>query len=172
MKGMSIQIERPTLPCSVCGTQVTELRRSRCWRCYSHWADARPVGLGASCTICNDKRRDNLRLLELKGKSIPFCHNCAGRTIKLDQIPEAIDELRHLLNRDRRDNERRNESRDHRLFPRERRVGDRRTMGRSDHTDPHIFMPELLEYVIELEEDDIEVIEQTNVREIPLPRPL
>ena len=38
-----------TVACGVCGAQVQELRRGRCWDCYRQWAELRPVGSGASC---------------------------------------------------------------------------------------------------------------------------
>lgn len=166
---MSIQVERATIPCTVCATKVTELRRGRCWSCYTRWADARPVGRGAACQVCGDKRRENLRLLELHARSLPFCHNCAARTIKLENVPEAIDELRALLRRDRRNGDRRTGRADRRLFPRERRVGDRRAMGvrAPGDNDPAVFLPELVDLIIELDDHDIEVVEETVVRERP-----
>src|SRR6478672_9168859 len=104
---MSVEVERATLPCNVCGAGVTELRRGRCWGCYTRWADTRPVGRGASCAICAEKRRGMLKLVELKGRSLPFCHGCAANLLRLPEIPESVEELRHALRRDRRDGDRR-----------------------------------------------------------------
>ena len=92
---MSVEVERATLPCNVCGAAVTELRRGRCWGCYTRWAESRPVGRGASCTVCHEKRRNQLKLVELKGRSLPFCHGCAAQVLRLAEVPETVEELRH-----------------------------------------------------------------------------
>src|ERR1035438_10828460 len=42
-ENMSVEVDRATLPCSVCGAAVTELRRGRCWGCYTRWAES-PIG--------------------------------------------------------------------------------------------------------------------------------
>ena len=63
---------------------------------------------------------------------------------------------------------------DRRIFPRERRVGERRAPPRGNgfhDTDPHIALPDFEEIVIELVEADIEAVEQTLVRERRRPRP-
>ena len=169
---MSVELDRATLPCNVCGAAVTELRRGRCWGCYTRWADARPVGRGASCTVCHEKRRGMLKLVELKNRSLPFCHGCAAHILRLADVPESIDELRHLLRRDRRDGDRRDgETIDQRIFPRERRVGERRGPSREAYadTDPNMRLSEFEEVVIELAETDLEDVEQTQVRARPLP---
>ena len=82
---MSVEVERATMPCNVCGASVTELRRGRCWGCYTRWADSRPVGRGASCSVCMEKRRNMLKLVELKGRSLPFCHGCAALLLHAEQ---------------------------------------------------------------------------------------
>lgn len=164
---MSVEVDRATLPCGVCGASVTELRRGRCWGCYSRWAEARPVGRGASCTVCFEKRRTQLKLVELKGRSLPFCHGCAAQILRLAEVPDTIDELRHALRRERRDGERRDgQTIDQRIFQRERRVGERRGPSREGYadTDPGIRLSELEEMVIELAEDDMQDVEQTQVR--------
>jgi hypothetical protein len=146
---------------------VSELRRGRCWGCYSRWAESRPVGRGASCTICQEKRRSQLRLVELKGRSLPFCHGCGAQILRMAEVPETIDELRHALRRERRDGERRDgQAIDQRIFQRERRVGERRGPSREAYadTDPGMRLSELEELVIELAEDDMEDVEQTQVR--------
>src|SRR2546421_490289 len=119
---MSVEVERATVPCGVCGARVSELRRGRCWGCYRQWAELRPVGRGASCVICQERRRDHLRLVELHSRSVPLCHVCAARTLKLDPVPLSLEALRLMLARDRRADERRGDGLDHRIFPRERRV--------------------------------------------------
>ena len=100
---MSVEVDRATLPCGVCGAAVTELRRGRCWGCYSRWAESRPVGRGAACTICQEKRRNQLKLVELKGRSLPFCHGCAAQVLRMLEMPDSVDELRHDLRRERRE---------------------------------------------------------------------
>ena len=121
---MSVEVNRATVPCGVCGAAVSELRRGRCWGCYTRWVESRPVGRGASCTVCQEKRRAQLKLVELKGVSLPFCHGCAAQMLRMTEVPDTIDEIRHALRRDRRDGDRREgEKVDHRIFPRERRVG-------------------------------------------------
>src|SRR5437868_3971187 len=62
---MSVEIARATVACGVCGARVTELRRGRCWGCYTRWGESRPVGKGAACAICHERRRSELRLMEL-----------------------------------------------------------------------------------------------------------
>ena len=124
------------MPCSVCGAAVSELRRGRCWGCYTRWAESRPVGRGASCAVCHEKRRNQLKLVELKGRSLPFCHGCAAQVLRLVDVPETIDELRLVLRRERRDGDRREgEKVDQRIFPRERRVGERRGPSRDGYAD-------------------------------------
>ena len=91
---MSIEVERATVACNACGAQVTELRRGRCWACYMKWAEMRPVPRGAMCALCTDRRRENLRLVELCGRSVSLCHLCAARVHKLADVPLTLDELR------------------------------------------------------------------------------
>jgi hypothetical protein len=168
---MSVEVERATVPCGVCGAHVLELRRGRCWGCYSQWADVRPVGKGAACAVCQERRRDHLRLVELHNRSIPLCHGCAARTLKLEPIPTSLEVLRNLLRRDRRADERRGDSADGRMFPRERRVGDRRTeQSQRGDTDPHIALPDFDDLVIEITDGDFEEVETTVVRERPTRR--
>ena len=73
--------------CEVCSAQVSELRRGRCWGCYARWVDDRPVGMGAKCTTCNEKRRRFLKSVELFGAWKPMCFNCAGQLLDLDPMP-------------------------------------------------------------------------------------
>src|SRR3954468_24267378 len=106
---MSVEVERATVSCIVCGARVSELRRGRCWGCYGQWVEQRPVGRGAACAICQEKRRDHLRLVELHNRSLPLCHVCAARTLKLSDVPASLEGLRALLRRERRNQDRRNE---------------------------------------------------------------
>ena len=108
-----------------------------------------------------------LKLLELKGRSLPFCHGCSAQVLRLVDVPETIDELRDLLRRERRDGDRRDgETVDQRIFPRERRVGERRGPSREAYadTDPGMRLSEFEDVVIELAENDMEDVEQTQVR--------
>lgn len=167
---MSVEIERATLPCGVCGAQVSELRRGRCWGCYTRWGESRPVGKGAACVVCNERRRAELRLVELQTRTHALCHSCAGRIARLETIPKTINAIRVVLDRERRARDRRDEGLDRRIFPRERRVGERRApprMGGQHDTDPHIHLSDFEDIVIELVEADIEAVEQTLVRERP-----
>jgi hypothetical protein len=167
---MSVEVERATVDCQVCGAQVTELRRGRCWGCYTRWVDARPVGRGAACLICFEKRREQLKLMELHNRSVPICHGCSARILRLDQIPGTIDGVRIALKRDRRDGDRRgDDGLDRRIFPRERRVGERRGPPREQaaaagaQAPENYLAPDDLDVIIELLDEDLEFIEQTTV---------
>jgi len=168
---MSVEVERATLPCGVCGAAVTELRRGRCWGCYTRWAESRPVGRGASCVICSEKRRAQLKLVELHARSLPFCHGCAAQVMRLPELPASIEDIRQALRRDRRDDDRRGGKIDQRIFPRERRVGERRGPVREAFadTDPRIKMADLPldDAIIELSDADLAPGDQTQVRTTP-----
>lgn len=125
-------MSEPTQSCEVCGAGVKELRRGRCPVCYLRWADSRPVGLGAACTVCGDRRRDNLRSVEFHRRWLPMCHNCSAKAFRTQPVPTSIVALRRLVARDRRWSDRRVGRRDMRLFRIDRRRGPRRTSGRSD----------------------------------------
>ena len=121
----------PSKPsCEACGAKVPELRRGRCWGCYLRWTEARPVGFGAACTICCEKRRDNLRSVELHERWVPMCHNCSAKTARIEPTPPTLQDIRELLERDRRDRERRYGKKDTRIFKRDRRNADRREAAR------------------------------------------
>lgn len=113
--------------CEVCNAKVSELRRGRCWGCYGRWVDARPVGVGARCITCSEKRRRVLRAVELFGGWQPMCFNCSGQLLTLTPMPETIEELRKAVSRERRRLDRRFGKPDTRVFRYERRVGERRT---------------------------------------------
>jgi hypothetical protein len=118
-------------------------------------------------------------MVELHARSHPICHSCSGKISRLHTIPSTIPSIREALARERRATERRGEFEDHRIFPRERRVGERRSAPRAGYgentgegTAPHAddaAAPDLhadfVDVVIELAEGDIEAAEQTVVRE-------
>ena len=119
-------METPVCICEVCNARVGELRRGRCWGCYARWVDARPVGLGARCITCNEKRRRFLKSVELFGGWKPMCFNCAGQVMDLDPMPATVEGLREAVSRERRKLDRRVGKVDSRVFKYERRVGERR----------------------------------------------
>ena len=112
--------------CEVCGAKVGELRRRRCWACYNRWVESRPVGVGASCCICGERRRDQLRAVELFGGWNPACHSCSARIGKLDPMPQSIGAIRTKLLRERRFSDRRRDLEDSRMFRWDRRALSRR----------------------------------------------
>src|SRR6185295_10966399 len=150
-----VEVQRATITCHVCRAEVTELRRGRCWGCYSRWVEARPVGRGAACLVCFEKRRDELKMMELLGRSVPMCHGCAARIIRLDQIPATMSALRKALRRDRREGDRRTGGLD-------RRIPTRDAGAAAAPADDHL--PDLNDVIIELEEADLEIVEQTTVK--------
>jgi hypothetical protein len=156
----------PLLICEVCGARVSTLRRGRCWICYVRWAEAREVGLGATCVICNDRRRDNLRQVEFQGGWLPMCHNCATRAMRLSPMPQSVDGLRQRLMRDRRWQDRREESSepssDDRIIRKERRVGERR-LTLSEAQADWLDAADLIIEVIDVAEADDPLPEATRI---------
>ncbi len=154
----------PLVRCGGCGEPPLSglLRRGRCDRCYDLWVRARPIGIGAGCAGCDDRRRVHLRYYEVGfrnntpgGRWIVLCHNCAAFADAMQPAPRSIEGLRMRLKRDRRWGDRRAESVGRpslRAEWLERRRGDRRTP-------PPMFLDEeLLEgVVIEMEADYEEV---------------
>ncbi len=116
------------LRCEVCGAKVSTLRRGRCWGCYQKWQESQPVGVGARCVICGERRRENLQRVEIFGKWLPMCHICAVRTMRLTPLPRSLEGIRQRLERDRRFGDRRSGRADRRLIRKERRVGERRAV--------------------------------------------
>ncbi|MBX3158381.1 MAG: hypothetical protein KF773_20595 [Deltaproteobacteria bacterium] len=104
-----------------------ELRRGRCWSCYARWVDTRPVGLGARCLACGERRRRVIKLVEIRGAWRAMCFNCTGQVMQLDQMPRDLEALRAAVKRDRRGADRRIGKPDTRVYQVERRVGERRT---------------------------------------------
>jgi hypothetical protein len=112
--------------CDVCAAKVGEVRRGRCWGCYSRWVEARPVGVGARCVTCGDRRRRLLKTVELFGGWQPMCFSCSGQVLNLDPMPATIPALKAAISRERRAADRRYGKRDSRVYRTERRVGERR----------------------------------------------
>lgn len=112
--------------CQVCGAESAVLRRGRCSACYIRWADERPVGLGASCVVCAERRRDYLHVVEFQRRWLPMCFTCSARGFRLHPVPENLELLIAELRRDRRCTSRRLGGRDRRIFQVERRADDRR----------------------------------------------
>ena len=115
------------MTCEVCNANVQELRRGRCWGCYARWVDARPVGIGARCATCHEKRRRFLKTVEIHGAWMAMCFNCAGQLCGLEPMPKTLAALREAVSRERRKRDRRFGKPDTRVFRYERRVGERRT---------------------------------------------
>ncbi len=114
--------------CDVCGAKVHETRRGRCWGCYNRWVDSRPVGYGAKCLSCGERRRRLLRSIELWGGWQAMCFACAGQVMTLNPMPDDVEALRRALTRERRAEDRRIGKADSRVFRYERRVGQRRLL--------------------------------------------
>jgi hypothetical protein len=155
--------------CDVCGARVSELRRGRCWGCYSRWVEDRPVGIGARCCVCNERRREFLKSVEFRRSWLPMCHNCAGRVGMLDPLPRSIAGIRAALTRDRRRGERRVGQPDGRLSPRERRAGERRGGGDEVVDDGMILeMWDLADEIESADADaDADADELTQIRPAP-----
>ena len=154
--------------CQHCGARVQELRRGRCWGCYQAWAGLRPVGRGARCVICYERRGDALRLVEIHGRWLPLCHGCATRSSWLSPVPYTVDGLRRALARERRWQDRRVDGLDVRVFARERRLGDRRTRAARGNL---ATGDELGEVVIELDLEDLDVIDVIEITSVQLTGP-
>jgi hypothetical protein len=139
--------------CDVCSAKVHELRRGRCWGCYARWVDSRPVGIGARCLTCGERRRRVLRAVELFGGWPAMCFSCAGQLATLDPVPPNVAELKTALNRERRRTDRRSGKPDTRVFQYERRVGQRRAT-RDDY--PLVDDDMIVEITIEAAVDDLD----------------
>jgi hypothetical protein len=176
---MNHEVQKGNLSCGTCGAHVGELRRGRCWGCYARWAADRPVGLGATCAVCEERRRDNLALVEVQGRSLPLCHLCAARVGKLATVPHSVEGLRAALRRDRRQVERREGGDDSRPHAAERRAAQRR----SDDQRSGVFGEDLAAIgydgldldldlladgdAAEVDVEDADIIEATVVAEAP-----
>jgi hypothetical protein len=172
---MNQEVSNNALACSTCNAVVGELRRGRCWTCYTRWADQRPVGVGACCAVCDERRRDNLRLLEVQGRSLPLCHLCAARVSKLDLVPHSVEGLRAALRRDRRQLERRDDSGADAVAT-ERRAAQRRSSSFASGSgigllDEDASLWVLGEVDLELDVQENDIVEATVVAEAPQREP-
>jgi len=82
--------------CRACHTEPAA-RRGRCAACYARWAGERPVGIGASCAGCGERRLDTLRTVELGNTFATMCGNCALRMARLPDPPTSLLALRLAL---------------------------------------------------------------------------
>lgn len=96
---MADSVEQSTGPCSKC-QGIGVLRRNLCSRCYDNWLRQRPVGIGASCAGCGDRRRVHLQYVELRQGFAVVCRNCAAELALVRPADE--EEIRVLVQRDRR----------------------------------------------------------------------
>jgi hypothetical protein len=155
--------------CGACGDREragdAPHRRGRCRRCYENWVRERPVGLGAFCNSCGERRTANLRHYELRRLWVVLCHNCAARAEALDPQPYTVGGLRIKLTRNRRFGDRRAESvgGSPRTPAYERREGDRRTSERNI-----LDATEFAELVLELEAEFGDVAEDLDPADGPI----
>jgi hypothetical protein len=141
------------------------LRRGRCWGCYERWVETRPVGLGARCVTCNEKRRRFLKTVELFGGWKPMCFNCHGVLGLLDPMPKTIALLKEAVSRERRKRDRRWGKPDTRVFVYERRVGERRSGREGDL--PPVEDDMIIEVTIEpCSDDSVDFDDITAIREL------
>lgn len=152
--------------CEVCHAKVPELRRKRCWGCYTAWVEAKPIGTNALCTFCGERRREVLRQVELLRQWVVSCHNCAALALPLSPMPQSLDELRIALVRERRDAERRAGRGDSRVFRRERRGLERRGVGREFATAGGELALEDDDILIVIDESEL-VGDETRIVAIP-----
>ncbi len=168
----------PLVRCGGCGEPPTDavrrpLRRGRCDRCYDAWVRARPIGQGASCAACDDRRESHLRHFELGlrqnavgGRWIVLCFNCVAVAESLNPPPRSVEGLKMRLYRDRRWGDRRAESVG-RGTAREPSM-NRRDPVEKDRRDPlrHLFdASDLVEELVEMEAE-FEQISEAQLAEI------
>jgi hypothetical protein len=121
------------------------------------------VPLGARCITCNEKRRRVLKSVELLGGWKPMCFNCSGQILHLDPMPKTVGEMRDIISRERRKNDRRIGKPDTRVFRYERRVGDRRMPRDGDY--PNIDDEMIIEVTVDASGGD-DFDDLTQIREL------
>src|SRR6266571_3906903 len=146
---------KPPLACDTCGVRTGELRRGRCWSCYTRWSESRPAGYGATCATCGERRLPYLKLMELMGSWLPMCGNCALRAARLERVPGTLDGLRLMLSRDRRGGDRRRGRPDLRFDRVERRGLERRAVG--TYPGEEICVDDHPEIIMELQDWDLDI---------------
>ena len=125
---------------------------------------ARPIGIGASCAGCEDRRRIHLRYFEIGlqtnvpgGRWIVLCHNCVAFAESLNPPARSIEGLKMRLYRDRRWGDRRAEavgrarSREGQAL--ERRATDRRVSQRDVLDGNDLLVEDEQGQIIEIEAD-------------------
>ena len=103
-----------------------------------------------------------LKTVELLGDWKPMCFNCSGQILHLDPMPQSIAEMRDILSRERRRNDRRLGKPDTRVFRYERRVGDRRMARDGDY--PIVDDDMIIEVTVDAAGDDFDDL--TQIREL------
>jgi hypothetical protein len=155
--------------CGACGDEEEPNephRRGRCRRCYDRWVRARPVGLGAWCNACGDRRYGALRHFELRKTWVVLCGSCAQRAEMLDPLPFSVAGLRLKLHRERRWGDRRGEAvgaPKRMRFGNERRDGDRRVSERNI-----LDATEFAELVLELDAEFADAQENEDPADGPI----
>lgn len=122
----------------------------------------RPVGLGASCVVCGERRRQNLKSIELLGAWLPICHNCGACATALAPMPRTIAGVREALQRERRVIERRIGYDDRRAFRVNRRTGERRRDKELNNGLPHSVVSGEVDEMLPSVDDDM-IIEITDL---------
>ena len=94
------------LACVVCRKTADSLgvglRRGMCRACYlRHWRGT-SLPEAASCVICHERRRIVLRWTKMGATRAITCQNCGFVADKARPRPRSLDELRRLLERERR----------------------------------------------------------------------
>jgi hypothetical protein len=94
------------LTCVVCRKAADAcgvgLRRGMCRACYlRHWRGT-ALPEAASCVICHERRRIVLRWTRVGSTRAVTCQNCGFIADKARPRPRSLDELRKLLERERR----------------------------------------------------------------------
>jgi hypothetical protein len=155
LASLEVAEEEPKRPlaCDFCGVKTGELRRGRCWSCYTRWSESRPAGYGASCVVCGERRLAYLKLAELMGTWLPMCGNCGLRVARLERVPGTLDALRLMLSRNRRGGDRRRGRPDLRYEGGERRGLERRAVG--TYPGDEICVDDHPEIIIELDDWDL-----------------
>jgi hypothetical protein len=78
------------------------LRRGMCRACYlRHWRGT-SLPDGASCAVCHERRRIVLRWTRLGGTRAVTCQNCGFVADKARPRARTLDELKRLMERERR----------------------------------------------------------------------